>query len=60
MDFNQKSTIMRCKDIEANSSCKNLLSIVFDLNDLEYSLILENDLYQLMNEDTIESIIPFF
>ena len=51
---------MRCKDIEARTSSKNLLSIVFDLNDLEYSLILENDLYQLMNEDDITSIIPFF
>ena len=60
MDFNQKSPLMRCKDIDAHESFRILTKTVFDINDHEYATVLENDLYQLMNEQHIENIIPFF
>ena len=60
MDFNQKSQIMRCQDLEMIDTQKFLIDEMYSINDKIFASVLENDLYNMLTQENIYNIIPFF
>ena len=59
-DFNFKTQLVRCLEINADNSYKLILDSINKMNHYKYSALLENDLVRIMEKNDIRDIFYFF